>query len=223
MNSLGLWPADLLFRLGDLGEDAFQHIQSLEVNIDLTDSDDLKWAEMLFCRIGGKWEIRDSRTEGRTWRALKRVQINPMRSEEMKMDIRWMQRVENAMYLRWKSEELRAGRNEDANEKWGLYSAWMGLFRRAGTADNDAYLGDGVSRVVSVNTAWDGWGNVEQRQWMKRLRYGTGVDGMEQVMEDLNECFGGELWANGKLCYKEKKRLRRVFEMKPVELSRGMY
>ncbi|CAD6444807.1 69e66808-76c8-44cb-9848-ba1afdddb987-CDS [Sclerotinia trifoliorum] len=218
VNSLGLWPADLLFRLGSLGEDAFMHIQSLQVNLDLTDSDDLKWAEMLFSRIGGKWSIRDERTEGKTWGSLKRVQINPMRTEEMKMDVKWMQRISEAMHLRWKSEELLAGQNEDANKTWGLYSEWMELFRKTGTPGNDAYLGNEVKRVVSVNTAWDEWAYWDQNEWIKKLKHGANVKAMEQVMKDLNETFGGELWANGILRYKGDKRLRKVFKMKQVDL-----
>ncbi|ESZ94076.1 hypothetical protein SBOR_5552 [Sclerotinia borealis F-4128] len=218
VNSLGLWPADLLFRLGSLGEDVFMHIQSLQVNLDLIDSDDLQWAEMLFSRIGGKGSIRDESTEGKTWGSLKWVQINPMRTEEMNLDVKWMQRVSEAIHLRWKSEELLACDNEDAEDVWGLYSEWMELFRKAATPGNDAYLGEGVKRLVSVNTAWDGWTYWEQDHWVKKLEHGANVKEMEQVMKDLNETFGGELWANGRLCYKEKKRIGRVFKLKPVDL-----
>ncbi|KAB8288491.1 hypothetical protein EYC80_010156 [Monilinia laxa] len=219
VNSLGLWPADLLFRLRGLGGDGFAHVQSMQINIDLVDRDDLKWAEMLFARIGGKWSIRDEGSEGGTWEGLKVVQINPMRTEVRKMDVRWMQRVAEAMHSRWESEELRAGENGDADEGWGLYAGWMELFRRTRTLGSEVYLGNGVKRVVNVNTAWDEWTYQEQGRWVNKLRHGADVREMEQVMKDLHQMFGGELWANGKLCYKERKRLKRVFEVKPVEAS----
>ncbi|KAI9647944.1 hypothetical protein NHQ30_004334 [Ciborinia camelliae] len=216
VNSLGLWPADLFFRMGNLREDVFMHIQHLQVNLELIDSDDLKWAEMLFSRIAGKWSIRDERVEGKAWGSLKCVQINPMRTEKIKLDVKWMQRVEEAMHLRWTSEELRAGLNADAEESWRLYTEWMELFRKASTPGNDAYLGDGVTRVVCVNTAWDGWSYWERSRWLNTLKHGAGMRGMEQVMEELNESFGGELWANGRLCYKKKKMVERVFGMAQV-------
>ncbi|KAF7916147.1 uncharacterized protein EAE98_010485 [Botrytis deweyae] len=222
VNSLGIWPADLLFRMGDLGDDTFIHIQSLQVNLDLTDSDDLKWAEMLFLSIGGNYGLRDERTEGGKWSGLKKVQINPMRTEEIKMDVKWMQRVSEAMDMRWKSEELFAGMNPNADKRWGLYSRWMKLLRKAGTPGNDIYLGDGIKRAVCVNTAWDDWVYWDQNEWLKKSPHGAGVKEMEEVMEDFSDTFGGELWANGKLCYKDKERLKRVFELKPVELL-GIY
>ncbi|QSZ36887.1 hypothetical protein DSL72_006770 [Monilinia vaccinii-corymbosi] len=219
INSLGLWPADLLFSMRSLREDVFTRIQSIQVNLDLIDPDDLKFAAVLFSRMGAWSGMREeARTgAGSAWGSLKTVQLNPMRTEARKMDVKWMQRVAEAMHLRWESEELIAGENGDADESWGLYTEWMELFRKAGTPGNEAYLGDRVKRVVNVNTAWDGWTYREQGRWVNKLRHGADVREMEQVMTDLNHNFGGELWANGKLCYKEKKRLKRVFEVKPVE------
>ncbi|KAA8569759.1 hypothetical protein EYC84_001341 [Monilinia fructicola] len=217
VNSLGLWPADLLFRLRGLGGHVFAHVQSMQINVDLGDGDDLKWAEMLFARMGGNWRVRDEGSEGEAWGGLRMVQINPLRTEARKMDVRWMQRVAEAMHLRWESEELRRGENGEAVESWGLYAGWMDLFRQTRTPGSEAYLGDAVRRVVNVNTAWDEWTYQEQGRWVNKLRHGADVREMEQVMKDLHQMFGGELWANGKLCYKERKRLKRVFEVKPVE------
>lgn len=190
------------------------HIQSLEVNIDLIDPDDLKWMEMLFLRIGGKWSIRDEDSEGKAWGALKTVQVNVMRAEDQKMDVQWMQRVAEALHLRWQGNQILGGKNDNARVEWALYWEWIILFRKAGKKGDAAYLGDKVKKVMTVNTAWDGWTYWEQKDWVNRLRHGDDVRAMEELMEELNDNFGGELWVNGGLCYKDNERIRKAFEMK---------
>ncbi|PQE27405.1 hypothetical protein CJF32_00000371 [Rutstroemia sp. NJR-2017a WRK4] len=202
-NSLGLWPSDVFCNWGDLPERAFEKVQHVEVNLDLTDSDDLNWAERAFKRFS-VWSAKGS---------LRRVTINPMREEKMKLDVKWMQRVEEAIDMRRKNEKEQSGKSAVDDEGLNLYGQWMTLFKEAG--GNEGYLGKDVEKMVVIKTCWDKWERKDQSSWLQKRRSGDAAQ-MEAVMADFNKTFGGELWANGELCYKDQQRIRRVFTLKPL-------
>ncbi|KAM3089490.1 hypothetical protein ACMFMG_001078 [Clarireedia jacksonii] len=210
-NSLGLWPSDVFCNWIDLSERAFENVQHVEVNLDLTDVDDVKWAEKAFKRLSS-WSVKGS---------LRRVTINPMREERMKLDVRWMQRVEEAIDMRRKNEQEPSGKSV-VGQSLRLYGRWMTLLREAG--GNEGYLGKDVETKVVITTCWDKWKREDQSSWLQKRRSGDAAQ-MEAVMADFNEAFGGELWANGELCYKDKQRIRRVFTLKPLlePTSNGIY
>lgn len=201
-NSLGLWPSDVFCNWIDLPERALGNVQHVEVNLDLTDSDDVKWAEKAFKRFSA-WSAKGS---------LRRITLNPMRDENMKLDVKWMQRVEEAIDMRRKKEEERT-RKSAVDERLRLYGKWMELFREAG--GNEGYLGGRIEKKVVIKTCWDKWEREDQSSWLQKRRSGDAAQ-MEAVMTDFNETFGGELWANGELCYKDQQQIRRVFILKPL-------
>jgi hypothetical protein len=94
-----------------------------------------------------------------------------------------------------------------------LFREYRGLLRRAG----NGYV-KSVERKMVLETRWEDMDAQEQAMVFRRTN-GSGVSKLRyrelwHTVRDLHKAFGGELWQDGKLCFKDHEQVAQVFESK---------
>ncbi|KAH8819082.1 hypothetical protein F5884DRAFT_759412 [Xylogone sp. PMI_703] len=69
-------------------------------------------------------------------------------------------------------------------------------------------------RNFVINTGWPRFSDEKKQRWIREILVHD-VVGMDVLLEDLNEMFGGEIYVDGCLCFKDRIRTRSVICWNP--------
>jgi hypothetical protein len=69
-----------------------------------------------------------------------------------------------------------------------------------------SFLPAQLERKIVFDADWDAQPLILRRMWMKRRDFCP-----QELMKELHDNFGGELWVDGKLCFKDHVELVRLF------------
>jgi hypothetical protein len=83
---------------------------------------------------------------------------------------------------------------------------------RGSRGDNESPLGLGTStRKVLVDVGWnDRFSRSSQEAWLGRV---VGLENVQEITRDIHEAFGGELWQDGVLCWKDHVQVAEAFKL----------
>lgn len=91
------------------------------------------------------------------------------------------------------------------------YFAYLARLEELGEAGS--YLPVHLKRKIVFDTNWDTVPVVLKREWIKS----QGASRPQDMMRELHNKFGGEFWMDGKLCFKDRVEIERVFDIPPEE------
>lgn len=111
---------------------------------------------------------------------------------------------------------MRAKRAHDGGSM--SFREYRGALKRAG--GGQGYL-KGVERKIVLGTGWESMDAQARMETLKCARgrgpYEPRYKALLDTVRDLHDAFGGELWQDGKMCFKDHVQVAQPFELKVGE------